>query len=118
MRRKVTNRPRGTTVITSTTRDTAIKAVTPRGTNGRNQIIVDETRRDSLLHNRQTHFAYIYVVENFVDRSRLGVWSDIEWRVSGALSTPRRITMTITILFLPSSKWHANLLQSFHTYLR
>lgn len=49
-RREVTKRPMGIAVITNTTRKTAIKAVTPRDTSGRNQIIVDETQRN--LRNR------------------------------------------------------------------
>lgn len=88
-RRKVTNRQRDTIVITSTMRNTATKKDRHQDINGRNQIIVNEMRRNLLLRNRRMHFTYICFVENYMDRSRQYIWSGIEWRVSYALSLLR-----------------------------
>lgn len=79
-RRKVTSRPRDTTVITSTSRNTVIKTVKPQGISGRNQIITDETRRDE---------TYLYVIVKYI-------WFIFYiWFISSRISWMNRSTVMV-----------------------
>lgn len=116
IRKKATNRQRDTIAIMSMMKNTVIKKDTRQGINGQNQIII-ETRQNLLLCNRRMHSTYVRYVENFADKLRRYIWSNIEYRVSCASNFLGRLMLTTIILFLSSNEWYTNLTLDFHNYL-
>lgn len=95
----------------------AIKGDRHQGTNGRNRIIVEETRRNLFLHNRRMCFTYIHFVENFADRAKLYVWSDIEWCASCAYELIKKTCDDNNNFILVVEQRYTNLPLNFHNYV-